>query len=1160
MSFLDPFKSFFQSLLSSLQSEYYTIVLVTLGLALAGVAAYFWLWGPALWNNPWFWGVLAVLAVIGLFFAIRYGIPRLRERYFLRRREADYIVAGQDSPEEFQARFTKALQTLRGLPQLKGKDSPLYALPWYLLIGDPTAGKTATLKSTGLFSPLIAVSGDTGTQNCDWWIANSAVVLDTAGRYVVQADKTRDRAEWYRLLRLLRQHREYEPINGMIIAISAETLLTQADDKLRSDASRLRERFEEAIQELGCDFPIYFIITQCDRIEGFSEFFSQLPSRVWQEVVGFVDDSPRTGPASTQPARGDDILQHLQEGLQTIDERLHRFRLSLLDSKLPTNLRQPVFCFPEECKVLWRTVLTFAKPLFSTDPRYHTPLFRGLFLNSALQQGASLSLLRRQLQVTESTAVRVESATPYFLHDLFRTIIPRDRGLVSLTAREKRRRGFARLFGVGTWLTLLLLVAIFFARAYQADQHIIQSVDPTLCRESAPQPPATPAIDEAERCRQTVQQLTELNQQRPRWSTVWFTRSVQFETELRQRYGQYFQTHVLMSLNAVLDRAAFTTDDPFPLLLLVAQRVQLYQRCLSAGCPAPLTADTQPDYLLMLNPYRDRQPPAPELAKLQATYQAYLVWQQTIPSALQIDLGDDQQRLQRLLAKQINLERLLQWVNRRSPPLGYEEYWERPPLVATLATHSISPACTKKIWEQSLAPLLQQLQDAVPTISEQLQAFRQQHLTNCFNEWHNFLADFAQGAERWRGVDRQTLILQRLLTEKSPYQRVLKDAWENLSSWLPTGTERETPPAWVEQLRSYTNAEQKPVYIEALQKIGAQLAEGSLAEASFKLLRDSLIEGKPPTEATNPVQRAWLLATQLTQGTGATPASPDEQMWKSFLEEPIRYVSRLLHEQANMQIQKLWAENVIAQVAGLPPAERVVALYGPGGKVEGFHQQVLSPFLQDSLIPNEKPAVPIDIVKAVDEGKQLSPSLKPDVQYSVQVRIGRRPSIDGLSPLREEQTVLSITCADKTYRVSNRYEQGPSEVTVPWSYQSCGDVSLIIYFNFIELGRQTGRERERLREERPPVNQPPRRVQLTKRYLGPTGFLRFLQDFNAGTRRFAISDFDPDPEAGEALQEGQNFVNVYYSVNVPPPLAKLTAALEANAPSKKPTLKDAPVT
>ena len=42
---------------------------------------------------------------------------------------------------------------------------------------------------------------------------------------------------------------------------------------------------------------------------------------------------------------------------------LQSFRLSLLDGKIPEALKQPIFCFPEEFRVLQSAILAFAKPL-----------------------------------------------------------------------------------------------------------------------------------------------------------------------------------------------------------------------------------------------------------------------------------------------------------------------------------------------------------------------------------------------------------------------------------------------------------------------------------------------------------------------------------------------------------------------------------------------------------------------------------------------------------------------------------------------------------------------------------------------------------------------------------------------------------------------------
>jgi type VI secretion system protein ImpL len=72
------------------------------------------------------------------------------------------------------------------------------------------AGKTTALRSSGLPFPHAKggrVRGVGGTRNCDWWLTNDAVILDTAGRWATQDD---DREEWLAFLDLLHQTRPQE--------------------------------------------------------------------------------------------------------------------------------------------------------------------------------------------------------------------------------------------------------------------------------------------------------------------------------------------------------------------------------------------------------------------------------------------------------------------------------------------------------------------------------------------------------------------------------------------------------------------------------------------------------------------------------------------------------------------------------------------------------------------------------------------------------------------------------------------------------------------------------------------------------------------------------------------------------------------------------------
>jgi hypothetical protein len=178
-------------------------------------------------------------------------------------------------------------------------------------------------------------------------------------------------------------------------------------------------------------------------------------------------------------------------------------------------------------------------------------------------------------------------------------------------------------------------------------------------------------------------------------------------------------------------------------------------------------------------------------------------------------------------------------------------------------------------------------------------------------------------------------------------------------------------------------------------------------------------------------------------------------------------------------------------------------------------------------------------MQALQTQREVGPLLKGDI-YNVTVRTGQRPNVSGLSQLVEDETLLSITCAGKRYDLSSRSGQEASMI-IPWSYQSCGDVTLIISFYFFD--RATRDEAARQSREKI-TSQTSQKIRLTKRYTGPTAFLAFLQDVQSGEHSFQMSDFDLDIDTKSVLQQGVHSVKVYYRVRFPPALEKLTSVLQ----------------
>ena len=199
--------------------------------------------------------------------------------------------AAMSSPDAavLRDRFAEAVQLLK--QSSRGKQS-LYALPWYIIIGAPGSGKTTLLVNSGLRMPLAqrfgdhTVAGIGGTRNCDWLFTDEAVFIDTAGRYTTQdSDSAADAAGWKEFLGLLQKYRRRRPLNGVILAVSAQDLLTLQPADREEHIAAARRRLEELNRELRIELPIYVLITKCDLLNGFNEYFDDLAvegrSQVW---------------------------------------------------------------------------------------------------------------------------------------------------------------------------------------------------------------------------------------------------------------------------------------------------------------------------------------------------------------------------------------------------------------------------------------------------------------------------------------------------------------------------------------------------------------------------------------------------------------------------------------------------------------------------------------------------------------------------------------------------------------------------------------------------------------------------------------------------------------------------------------------------------------
>ena len=164
-----------------------------------------------------------------------------------------------------------------------------------------------------------AIAGVGGTRYCDWWFTEEAVLIDTAGRYTTQdSDAKADKESWFAFLDLLKKSRPRQPINGVLVAISIEDILTLPKQELAAHADAIRDAPARTAPAAQGQFPGLCAVHQGRSGRGLHRIFRPISARPAgarsgarrsrpptrrKNLVG--DSSRRVRPSAGAPERGD---------------------------------------------------------------------------------------------------------------------------------------------------------------------------------------------------------------------------------------------------------------------------------------------------------------------------------------------------------------------------------------------------------------------------------------------------------------------------------------------------------------------------------------------------------------------------------------------------------------------------------------------------------------------------------------------------------------------------------------------------------------------------------------------------------------------------------------------------------------------------------------
>ena len=1075
-----------------------------------------------------FWQVLALclvaLVVLWWFMA---GQRKASLKGRTRKRIGDLGPGNaEDEREPLQkmgAAIAEAKRTIARSPEMDKGRNPLYRIPWLLFVGDQAADVDGLLRAGCEVSPFPPPDKD--EMDADdvwrWWFFKSMIGIEMHPRVVADTNARLDRGLWYQALMKLADEREKLPLNGIVVAVAAQTLLGPAD-ALKSTATRLRRLVDEAMEHLQVQMPVYFVVSGLDRLPGYAQVRATLPAEAFAQALGhrFADNEVLSAASS---GRIDDILK-------PIEDRLHALRMTALRAQATPTQRRAVFDFVESLRQAQQGLSLFVTLMLEDNPFQRTPRWRGLYFagsaDAAHRGGA-------------------------FVADLFTRFLPSDQPLAGTSFRGNAGKMAMAGVGVLAMLGLSASIAYSLSKASGDDATLLAQTQ-AACAEVADRTSGG-RIEWVAGCGRTIEKLEA--EASSKWLSLGIRKADRDIATLRQRVVEDFNNLILAPEDQMLAADIQQHRAGIEHVLAITQRLRLLEEgcdddCRERELPNNVSFDARARlFAPFRSPGNETQRDRENAADLFATYLGYLRWQKKNV------LDDEQARLEVLLGKLLagytpNAADLKKWADARDRGVELGTYWL--PEDAVVGTDgadmaAISQAYTRDAWEGIVEPMLATLREQAPDKQARIDDLRNAYFRDYFAGWAKFQARFADGIGLWRGHYGD--LLTRAAGQQNPYDLFFLAAQRNLyelplawpfssrwaatwvqmksnwlSSWRPFGRfvadsfkfggEKIEPPVWLlamHHTQVKVLAGEDADFARAYLRLQAEGSGEDVYQIASDLFASKGKADKPPASEYT----ALIDAVDKPGEQYATAFKGDDFAAWSVVQGPARLLLFLTVHRAGEFVQERWREGVVKPLAALPQEQQIEALYGEQGKLGAFVNDWLKPFITEKeRLPVKVGGVSMPLTAGyqgmVAAQRKFLPVLGDIPPFLAGSFTLLRPSELGALDEGAEGTVFQVECSQRNFRASSAGASlADATAKVFWSPSSCLTASIQI--NMVAPPPETAQpvqefdpETSQMQAAAEPEGEP---ISLTRIYEGPEGFKRLIEDFASGARAFGIEDF-----------------------------------------------------
>lgn len=268
--------------------------------------------------------------------------------------------------------------------------------PWFVITAAGSSQSTLLAGSEMMLASENRENREiTPTRTLRWWFFRSLAFLELPGIFSESGSVTsvwKRTASWFHAA---------PPLAGVIVCISVTELLNIRDETPVIGGRRTRARLEPLLNKTRRRLPVYFLVTECGYIPGFSSWISTLSPEQQQQPLGYYWLTP-----PTIDSRDPSFLCPL---FDTMREGLNNARISMFSGAKPDADTLFLLDMPEQIQSLQPMLHQYVAAICENDVSLGSPapVLGGIWFTA-----------------TEPVSNTSNERKSYFVGELFSRILP----------------------------------------------------------------------------------------------------------------------------------------------------------------------------------------------------------------------------------------------------------------------------------------------------------------------------------------------------------------------------------------------------------------------------------------------------------------------------------------------------------------------------------------------------------------------------------------------------------------------------------------------------------------------------------------------------------------------------------------------------------------